>query len=80
VNNRGTITLIGSAGSVTVDLAGRVFGPTRLGQPIVLTYSVTGGTGLFQGASGSGQASFTLTLSGAGDDFVLTFGATNMLA
>jgi hypothetical protein len=80
VNYGGTITLVGSTGSVTVDLAGRGFEPTRPGQPIVLTYSIIGGTGHFQGAHGSGQAYFTPTYSGAGDGFVLTFGATNRLA
>jgi hypothetical protein len=72
----GTVTLVGSTGSVTVDLSGRVFGPTRLGQPINLTYTIAGGTGAFQGASGSGPASLTLNFSTAATSFVLTFGNT----
>jgi hypothetical protein len=80
VTYSGTITLAGSTGSVTATLSGRLFGPTRFGQPIALTYTITGGTGAFQGAFGSGQASFILNFSGAGASFVLTFGnATNPL-
>jgi hypothetical protein len=71
----GNITLVSSTGSVTVALSGRQFGPSRLGQPIALTYTITGGTGTFQGAIGSGHASFALNISRAGPGFVLTFGS-----
>jgi hypothetical protein len=70
----GNIKLVSSTGSVTVALSGRQFGPSRLGQPIALTYTITGGTGTFQGAIGSGHASFVLNISSAGTSFVLTFG------
>jgi hypothetical protein len=70
----GTVTLVGLTGSVTLGLSGRQFGVNPLGQRISLTYTITGGTGAFQGARGSGQASLTMSVPGAAPSFVLTFG------
>jgi hypothetical protein len=77
VTYAGTITLVGATGSVTASLSGLLFGPDRLGETINLTYTITGGTGAFQGASGSGKASFTAMNSStatAANGFVLAFG------
>jgi hypothetical protein len=79
---KGVVTLVGASGSVTLGLSGEVFGPLRLGGKIDLTYTITGGTGAFQGATGSGKADLTLELppssgpsaSPPGLTFVLTFG------
>ena len=71
----GEITLVNAAGSVTVNLSGLLFGPSYLDQTIDLTYTIAGGTGAFQGATGSGQAVLTTVISSAGDSFALAFGA-----
>jgi hypothetical protein len=70
----GDITLVGATGSITASLSGRLFGPNRLGETIDLTYTITGGTGAFQGATGSGQAFFTPTSFDVSGGFSLTFG------
>jgi hypothetical protein len=77
----GRVTLAGSSGSVTLTLSGRVFGPVFIGNPVDLTYTITGGTGAYQHATGSGNAvlSFNLAsgiptnISPAPNSFALTF-------
>ena len=81
MNYSGTATLVGSFGSVTLSLSGRVFGPVSIGQTVDLTYTITGGTGAYQDATGSGQAVLSFTLpsgirtnpSPAPNSFVLAF-------
>src|SRR5262249_9440097 len=58
VKSAGRVPLVGAPGSITASLAGQVFGPSILGAPIDLTYTITGGTGAFKGATGSGKAVF----------------------
>jgi hypothetical protein len=70
----GTVTLVGATGSVTATLFGRQFGATRPGEKVNLTYTITGGTGAFQGASGSGSAVFSPIITSPSGDFALTFG------
>ncbi len=70
----GSITLVGATGSITASLSGLHGGPDYPGETIDLTYTITGGTGAFQDATGSGQADFTGATSSTGDTFVLTFG------
>jgi hypothetical protein len=74
VKYSGTVTLVGLTGSVTLGLSGQQFGGNHLGQPISLTYTITAGTGAFQGAIGSGHASLTVSVPGAAPRFDLTFG------
>jgi hypothetical protein len=74
VNYSGTITLVGATGSITASLSGQLFGPDRPGETIHLTYTITGGTGAFQGATGSGQAYFAGMASSTGEGFTLSFG------
>jgi hypothetical protein len=70
----GTVTLVGSTGSVTATLFGRLFGPEFLGEKVNLTYTITGGTGAFKGASGNGKAVFSPIIASPAGDFALTFG------
>src|SRR5262249_13135821 len=51
----GMVTLVGSTGSVTLSLSGRLFGPVFLGETVDLTYTITSGTGAYQHATGSGK-------------------------
>jgi hypothetical protein len=75
VTYNGTITLVGATGSITASLHGLLFGPDHLGETIHLTYTITGGTCAFEGASGSGLASFTVMPSNMGAGFTLSFDA-----
>jgi hypothetical protein len=55
----GTVTLTAAQGSVTLQLVGPpspAFGPP----PASFNYTITGGTGSFAGASGTGKAAFLL--------------------
>ncbi len=70
----GTITLVGDAGSITASLSGRLFGPQYPGEKVSLTYTITGGTGKFRGATGSGRAVYSPVISSPAGDFALTFG------
>jgi hypothetical protein len=63
MNYSGTVTLVGSSGSVTLSLSGRVFGPVSIGQSVDLTYTITGGTGAYQHATGSGKAVLSFNIS-----------------
>jgi hypothetical protein len=76
VNYSGTVTLMASSGSITASLSGQVFGPTVLGAPIDLTYTITGGTGAFAGATGSGKAVFSPRITSQPGKVALTFGDT----
>jgi hypothetical protein len=76
VNYSGTVTLVAASGSITTNLSGRVFGPTVLGAPIDLTYTITGGTGAFAGATGSGKAVFSPRITSQPGKVGLTFGDT----
>ena len=62
VKYKGTETLVGASGTITLTLSGQVFGPSFLGGPIHLTYTITGGTGAYQGATGSGKAVLSFVL------------------
>lgn len=62
VNYSGTVTLVGSSGSVTLSLSGRLFGPNYIGETVDLTYTITGGTGAYQDATGSGKAVLSFEL------------------
>ena len=68
----GKVTLTGPTGSITADLSGRLFGPTRPGEPINLMYTIVHGTGAVRGATGSGKAVFYPT-GGLPGVFALTF-------
>jgi hypothetical protein len=68
----GTVTLTGKTGSITASLFGRLFGAQYPGEPVNLTYTITGGTGTFAGASGSGRAVFRPLISATGG-FELSF-------
>jgi hypothetical protein len=70
------VTLVAISGSVTATLSGRVFGSTVLGAPIDLTYTITGGTGAFAGATGSGKAVFSPRIRSQPGKVALTFGDT----
>jgi hypothetical protein len=74
----GTVTLVGASGTITATLSGRVFGPSYLNQPIHLTYTITGGTGAFAGAKGSGQATYLASALSTTSSFTLTFGNTTL--
>jgi len=63
MNYSGTVTLVGSSVSVTLSLSGRVFGPVSLDQTVHLTYTITGGTGAYHDATGSGDAVLSFHLS-----------------
>ena len=76
----GEITLVSATGNVTAELSGRLFGPSRLDETIDMTYTITGGTGAFQGATGSGQAVLTTIVSSTGESFSLAFGADTSTA
>jgi hypothetical protein len=76
VNYTGTVTLVGASGNITASLAGRVFGPSVIGAPINLTYTITGGTGRFRGATGSGKAVFSPSVPSHAGEVALTFGDT----
>jgi hypothetical protein len=71
---RGTVTLVGASGTITASLFGQVFGPQSLVTPIDLTYTITGGTGAFAGATGSGKVVFSQRISSPAGDVALTFG------
>jgi hypothetical protein len=70
----GTITITGTNGSVTAKLKGRLFGPTYPRESVHLIYTITGGTGAFRGATGTGKALFLPHFNGSPTLFVLTFG------
>jgi hypothetical protein len=78
----GKVSLVSASGTITLSLSGEVFGPQSLGGPIDLTYTITGGTGAFQGATGSGKAVLTFQLpptmrpmpTPLAASFVLSFG------
>jgi hypothetical protein len=70
----GTITLSGPTGGVTAQLKGRLFGPTYPRESVHLTYTITGGTGAFRGATGSGKALFLPHFNGSPTLFMLSFG------
>jgi hypothetical protein len=67
----GSITLAGSHGTITAKLYGILAGPERPFEPVSLTYTITGGTGAYQGDSGSGYATYAPRSGG----FTLTFGS-----
>jgi hypothetical protein len=69
VTYTGTVTLVGADGSLTASLFGRPVGPEHPGEPVALTYTITGGTGAFAGATGRGPATYTPT-----GGFSVTFG------
>jgi hypothetical protein len=71
----GKVTLTGPTGGITADLSGRLFGPTRLREPINLMYTIVQGTGAFRGATGSGKA-VLYPIGGLPGEFALTFGNT----
>jgi hypothetical protein len=71
VRYSGTITLVGSNGTITASLYGILGGPERPFEPVSLTYTITGGTGAYQGDSGSGRATYAPNHGG----FTLTFGS-----
>ena len=75
---RGTVTLVGASGSITVSLYGQVLGPSFLDAPIHLSYTITGGTGAFNGATGSGQALFQSSMMSTAGAFSLAFGTTTL--
>jgi hypothetical protein len=78
----GTLTLTGAQGGVTLQLVG----PTQAAfapPPAQFTFTITGGTGKFQGVTGSGTAALALRAAPpaaggatqpAGGAFTLTFG------
>jgi hypothetical protein len=76
VTYQGTVTLVGANGSITATLVGQVVGPTILGAPIELTYTITGGTGAFAGATGTGKAIVSSIISSLPGEVALTFGDT----
>jgi len=76
VTYNGTITLVGATGSITASLHGLLLGADHLEETIHLTYTITGGTGAFRGAAGSGLASFTGMPANLGAGFILTFDAS----
>jgi hypothetical protein len=57
----GAATLSNARGSVTIRISGIHGGPDFLGRPVFLHYTITGGTGAFRGAVGSGTVGY-LTL------------------
>jgi len=69
----GQVTLTGSTGSITANLSGYQFGPSRLGEPISLTFTIVRGTGAFTGSTGSGKAVF-YPIGNLPGEFTLTFG------
>jgi hypothetical protein len=70
----GTVTLVGAKGSITASLTGLLIGPQRLGQKVTLTDTITGGTGAFRGATGSGKVIYSPIINSPAGDFALTFG------
>lgn len=70
VTYTGKVTLTGSTGSVTATVFGRLFGFSRPFEKVNMTYTITGGTGAFAGASGSGAAVYAPVAGG----YSLTFG------
>ena len=81
---QGTLTLVGASGSITISLSGEVLGPAQISGSVDLTYTITGGTGAYQGATGSGKAVLSFEFPSApkpspfpsGGAVVLTFGNT----
>jgi hypothetical protein len=55
----GTVTLSDPLGSIDVQISGIQGGPIGLGRPVLLHYKITGGTGAFHGATGSGNVTYT---------------------
>ncbi len=53
-----------------------MFAPSRLGAAIRLTHTITGGTGAYAGATGSGKAMYSPYLASDAHAVVLTFGDT----
>ena len=76
VTYTGTVTLVGASGTITASLVGQVFAAMGLYAPIELTYTITGGTGAFAGATGSGKALYSPNLASSSDAMALTFGDT----
>jgi hypothetical protein len=82
MNYSGTVSLVGESGSVTLSLSGQYFGPVSLGPTIDLTYTITDGTGAYQGATGSGNAVLRFEFpsvggpfpTSSGNSFALSFG------
>jgi hypothetical protein len=78
---KGTVTLTGALGSVSVQIARIHPGPIGFGRPIMLHYTITGGTGAYRGDSGSGAVAYNTGPSpivnplGGQSTFRLTFGA-----
>lgn len=70
----GTVTVGGIHGSITVTLFGQVSSSAASNEPVKLTYEITGGTGVWVGATGSGVASLQLSQTDSGESFILTFG------
>jgi hypothetical protein len=79
---KGTVTLVGASGSITLNLSGQHLGPQQIGRTIDLAYTITGGTGAFESATGSGKAVLSFELPSvprpspfpSGGAVVLTFG------
>lgn len=71
VRYSGSITLVGSHGTITASLYGIQGGPQSPFEPVSLTYTITGGTGAYAGDSGSGRATYRPTSGG----YTLTFGS-----
>src|SRR5262249_3664378 len=76
VKYAGTVTLVGASGSITASLGGQGVGAAIICAPIDLTYTITGGTGAFKGATGSGKAVFSPSLASRAGEVALTFGDT----
>src|SRR4029077_2266672 len=74
VTYTGTLTLAGASGTITASLAGQVFGPSRLGVPIRLTYTITRGTGAYAGVTGAGRPVYSPSLASQANSVALTFG------
>jgi hypothetical protein len=68
------VTVGGIYGSVTATLSGQVSSSSDLNEPVKLTYTITGGTGAWAGATGSGVAFLQLSQTASGEGFILTFG------
>jgi hypothetical protein len=71
----GTITVGGIHGTITATLSGQVSSTSALNAPIKLTYTITGGTGVWAGATGSGVAFLQTSQSASGQDFMLSLGS-----
>jgi hypothetical protein len=77
VTYSGTITIGGIHGTVTASLSGQVSGSSAQGASVDLTYTITGGTGAFAGATGTGAAVLQASTTPTGaQSYTLTFGNT----